>query len=110
MNKMTRTDYLLFLLIALVMVFMALSTPAQAGEYNGPDKPYHFVGSAVLSGAIVAKGHTKTEAVAITMVFGVAKEISDKQQGGRVSEGDLAYDLGGAVLGAFIGDSLTWRW
>ena len=34
MNKMTRTDYLLLLLIALVMMFTALSTPAQAQEFG----------------------------------------------------------------------------
>lgn len=84
-------------------ILLAASTFAQADSFNGPDKPKHIAAS-MLSGAAVRLAFTSlndTEAIAVAMIPGTIKEVSDATRKGGTgwSNKDMAANLLGAVIG-----------
>ena len=115
MNKMTLTDYLLLLLIALVMMFTAQSTPAQAAEsydMRAKDKVQHIELFAVIdeAGYIIARNLNSEHPILypwlISNGLGFVKELTDGSRFNKhptpFSPPDLLANLiGTTVMAAF---------
>ena len=111
MNKMTRTDYLLLLLIVLVMMFTALSTPAQADEWGTRDKHMHKVASGIATVGFypvlryAEVEHAAEWSAASVIAFGAFKEVALDLRGigNRVPSKPSGKDAVANVIGAAVG-------
>lgn len=100
------------LLFAILLVSVALAPPPLAAQakharprdsWFGSDKVKHFLMSAFIesltfSGFRAAGVHRNTSfagAIGVTAVFGIGKEIHDKQRGEPFSIHDLTWDAAG---------------
>ena len=73
-------------------------------SWTGMDKANHFAYSAYLSSAAV-KSHGNVVGIALALVPGVVKEMSDLAGSGVPSMRDMVWNVVGAVTGAVLPDN-----
>lgn len=84
-------------------------TNAHADDWTGRDKAKHAAVSFALgAGAGAIMPDNKTEAFALAMLPGIAKELSDSRKGGSGwSNKDLIADALGAYVGVQLGSNVA---
>ena len=93
--------------LSVVAVSVAAGFPiaAQAQDsWTSMDKANHFAYSAVMS-SVAVKSHGNVVGVALALVPGVFKELSDLGGSGTPSMRDMTWNVIGAVTGAVLPDN-----
>jgi uncharacterized protein YfiM (DUF2279 family) len=77
------------------------------GAWNAPDRQLHFGGSLAIAASLRVEGRARSEALALTLGIGAAKEIYDatlkpRRLGRGASRKDLVADLAGAAAGILL--------
>lgn len=86
------------------LCFMLPAQPAQADSWTGPDKAWHFAGSAGLATLLSVSTEDSNLAFWSTVAVGAAKEVADHYwTRGDPSVRDLVADMAGAYVGAQTG-------
>lgn len=78
-----------------------ISQCARADGWTGQDKANHFAVSAAMS-KLTAETHGGAKGVALALLPGAAKEVSDLSGSGTPSIKDMAANLAGALVGAVL--------
>lgn len=86
------------------LALAALTMPAQADDWTGPDKTKHFVLSAGLSAAVTVATKNEWAGVGAALAVGVAKEVYDYRHRDRHTPS--AKDLIAGVAGGYVGAKL----
>jgi uncharacterized protein YfiM (DUF2279 family) len=77
------------------------------GAWTAPDRQIHFGGSLAIAASLRVEGRTRSEAFALTVGVGIAKEVYDatfkpRRLGRGASRKDLIADLAGAAAGILL--------
>jgi uncharacterized protein YfiM (DUF2279 family) len=78
-----------------------ISQCAHAEGWTGHDKANHFAVSAAMS-KLTAQTHGGAKGVALALLPGAAKEVSDLSGSGTPSVKDMVANLAGALVGAVL--------
>jgi len=77
------------------------------GAWTAPDRQLHFGGSLAIAASLRVEGRRRSDALALTLGVGIAKEVYDaafkpRRLGRGMSRKDLIADLAGAVAGVLL--------
>ena len=77
------------------------------GAWTAPDRQLHFGGSLAIAASLRVEGRRRTDALALTLGVGIAKEVYDaafkpRRLGRGASRKDLIADLAGAAAGVLL--------
>jgi uncharacterized protein YfiM (DUF2279 family) len=77
------------------------------GAWTAPDRQLHFGGSLAIAASLRVEGRRRSEAIALTLGVGIAKEVYDaafkpRRLGRGASRKDLLADLAGAAAGVLL--------
>ena len=77
------------------------------GAWTAPDRQLHFGGSLAIAASLRVEGRRRTDALALTLGVGIAKEVYDaafkpRRPGRGASRKDLLADLAGAAAGVLL--------
>lgn len=117
MRRLPRRSLRSALLLTAAAVLLGTARPAAAepfllpsereGAWTAPDRQLHFAGSLAIASSLRVEGRARSDALAITVGIGIAKELYDatlkpRRLGRGVSRKDLVADLAGAVAGILL--------
>lgn len=77
------------------------------GAWTAPDRQLHFGGSLAIAASLRVEGRRRSDAIALTLGVGIAKEVYDaafkpRRLGRGASRKDLIADLAGAAAGVLL--------
>jgi len=77
------------------------------GAWTAPDRQLHFGGSLAIAASLRVEGRRRSDALAMTLGVGIAKEVYDaafkpRRLGRGASRKDLLADLAGAAAGVLL--------
>ena len=103
--------------LSAIVISLLVASPVFAESYAfEQDKRQHFAVGMAIGGLATVISKDRAVGIATSALVGVAKELYDRNHGGVFSKADIAWNVIGAIGGAYVGGliitprSITYNW